>query len=68
MTTADVGVTGFNRPEALWYAVTTRLRSAPPTSASGTMIGMATVAKPDDEGIRKDNGRKSTYMTTAKAA
>ena len=63
MTTADVGVTRFSRPDALWYAVTTRLRSAPAKSASGAMIGMATVARPDDDGIRNDSGRNSRYMT-----
>ena len=34
------------------------------------MIGIATVARPDDDGIRNDSGRNSTYirMTNADAA
>ena len=31
------------------------------------MIGMATVASPDEEGIRNDRGRKRPYMTMEKA-
>jgi hypothetical protein len=30
------------------------------------MIGIATVARPDDEGIRNDSGRKSRNMTITK--
>ena len=32
------------------------------------MIGIATVARPDDDGIRNDSGRKSTNITIANAA
>ena len=32
------------------------------------MIGIATVARPDDDGIRNDSGRNSRYITTAKPA
>ena len=32
------------------------------------MIGMATVARPDDDGIRNDSGRNSTYITMTNAA
>src|SRR5215471_17958686 len=32
------------------------------------MIGIDTVASPDDDGIRNDSGRNSVYMTTANAA
>ena len=31
------------------------------------MIGIATVARPDDEGIRNDSGRNSTYIRLMKA-
>ena len=31
------------------------------------MIGMASVASPDDDGIRNDSGRNSRNITTAKA-
>src|SRR4051794_31948712 len=68
ITTADVGVTRFSRPDALWYAVTTRLRLAPAKSARGAMIGMATVARPDDDGIRNDSGRNIRYITMANVA
>ena len=30
------------------------------------MIGIATVARPDEDGMRKDSGRNSAYITTAK--
>ena len=68
ITTAEVGVTRLSRPEALWKAVTTRLGLTPAKSARGAMIGIATVANPDDEGMRNDSGRNSRYITTAKAA
>src|SRR3954452_8998167 len=68
MTTADVGVTRFNRPDALGWAVPTRLRLAPAKSASGAMIGIATVASPDDEGIKNDSGRNKRYITMANPA
>ena len=32
------------------------------------MIGIATVARPDDDGIRNDSGRNSRYITIANAA
>ena len=31
------------------------------------MIGIATVARPDDDGIRNDSGRNSRYITMTKA-
>ena len=31
------------------------------------MIGIATVARPDDDGMRNDSGRNSRYITTANA-
>ncbi len=59
MTTADVGVMRLISPLPVWYAVTTRNSGTPAKPASGAMIGMATVARPDDEGMRNDSGRKS---------
>jgi hypothetical protein len=56
-TAAEVGATKFRNPDALWYAVTTRLRSPPAKWARGDMMGIATVASPDDDGIRNDTGR-----------
>ena len=53
----------FISPFALWYAVTTRRSGTSTNPASGAMIGIATVASPDDDGIRNDSGRNSTYMT-----
>ena len=50
----------FIRPEALWYAVTTSSSGTSTKPASGAMIGIATVASPDDDGIRNDSGRKSS--------
>ena len=50
----------FMRPEALWYAVTTSCSGTSTKLASGAMIGIATVASPDDDGIRNDSGRKSS--------
>src|SRR3954468_7793697 len=68
MTTADVGVTRFNRPLADWYAVTTRYEGTSAKLASGAMIGIATVASPDDDGMRNDSGRNRKYMIVTKAA
>src|SRR3954462_8513559 len=61
MTTAEVGMNRFMIPLALWYAVTTSSAGTFANEASGAMIGIATVARPDDDGIRNDRGRKSTY-------
>ena len=36
--------------------------------AKGAMIGIATVARPDDDGIRNDSGKNSPYITIANAA
>src|SRR5262245_55122040 len=44
ITTAEVGMNRFISPDALWYAVTTRLAGTSTKLASGAMIGMATVA------------------------
>src|SRR6185295_20159882 len=68
MTTADVGVTRFTRPLAAWYAVTTSSDGTFAKLASGAMIGMATVARPEDDGIRKERGRNRTYMRFTNAA
>lgn len=68
ITTAEVGMNRFISPEALWKAVTAMSAGTPTKPASGAMIGMATVAKPDDEGMRNDSGRNSRYITTANAA
>ena len=54
MTTAEVGMNRFISPEALWYAVTTSDSGTSTKPASGAMIGMATVASPDDDGIRNE--------------
>src|SRR4026208_2325632 len=62
MTTAEVGVMRLRRPLADWYAVTTSCAGTSAKLASGAMIGIATVARPDEEGMRKDNGRNSTYI------
>ena len=56
-TTANVGVNRLSNPEADCYAVTTKLDGTPAKLASGAMIGIVTVANPDDDGIRNDNGR-----------
>src|SRR6187401_1599716 len=66
MTTAEVGVTRFTRPFALWYAVTTSWAGTSAKLASGAMIGIATVARPDDDGMRNDSGRNRTYMRLMK--
>ena len=67
MTTADVGVTRFTSPLAVWYAVTTSCGGTSAKLASGAMIGIATVARPDDDGIRNDSGRNSPYIRVMNA-
>ena len=58
----------FMIPEALWNAVTTSSGGTSAKPASGLMIGIATVARPDEEGIRNDSGRNSRNITMAKPA
>ena len=58
----------FMIPEALWYAVTTRSDGTPANDANGLMIGIATVARPEEEGIRNDSGRNSANITIANPA
>ena len=60
ITTAEVGMKRFMIPEALWNAVTTSSAGTSAKSASGLMIGIATVARPDEDGIRNDSGRNSS--------
>ena len=57
----------FIRPDALWNAVTIRFASTLTKAASGAMIGIDTVARPDEDGIRNDSGRKSRNTTITKA-
>src|SRR6476659_9111809 len=66
-TTANVGVTRLIRPLADWYAVTTSARGTPAKSASGAMIGMLTVARPEDDGMRNDRGRYIAATVLMKA-
>ncbi len=51
----------------VWYAVTTSSGGTFAKLASGAMIGMATVASPDDDGIRNDSGRNSPNIRLMKA-
>ena len=55
-------MTRLSSPLADWYAVTTSWAGTSAKLASGAMIGIATVARPDDDGIRNESGRKRRYM------
>ena len=57
----------FMMPEALWNAVTTSSAGTSAKLASGLMIGIATVARPDEDGIRNDSGRNSRNITIGEA-
>ena len=61
ITTADVGMNKFINPEALWYAVTTRLAGTSTNPAKGAMIGIATVANPDVEGIKNEREKQQVH-------
>ena len=52
-----VGVIRFINPAEVEKAVTTRSRLTPTKSASGAMMGMDRVARPEVEGTRKAMGR-----------
>src|SRR3569833_3046455 len=62
ITTADVGTTRLMTPQAVWYEVTTSAADTPRKPASGTMIGIASVASPAVDGITNGSGRKSRNM------
>src|SRR4051812_18812273 len=62
MTTAEGGLTRLTSPLADWYAVTIAAGATFAKLASGAMIGIATVARPDDDGMRNDSGRNRTYI------
>ena len=47
--------------------MTTSSAGTPAKSASGLMIGIATVARPDEDGIRNDSGRNSANITIDEA-
>src|SRR5437660_8028062 len=66
MITAEVGVTRFTKPDADWYAVTTRARDTPAKSASGARIGITSAACPDDEGTRNAIGMLTMNARIAK--
>src|SRR5512142_2388159 len=68
MITAEVGVTMLTRPEADWYAVTTRARDTFAKSASGARIGITSAACPDDDGTRKAIGMLTMNASTANPA
>src|SRR5213592_4320575 len=67
MITADVGVTRFTSPEALWKAVTTVDRDTFAKSASGARIGITSAAWPDDDGTRTAIGMLTMKARTANA-
>src|SRR5215469_3127155 len=67
MTTAEVGVNRFIQPDADWKAVTTIDRLTPAKSPSGAMIGIASVACPEEDGTRNASGMLTRYITTANA-
>ena len=56
MTTAEVGVAEVHQAVGALVVVTTRYDGTSAKLASGAMIGMATVARPDDEGMRNEMG------------
>ena len=56
ITTPEVGVIRFTQPDALWYAVTTKLGSTPANLPIGPMIPIVAAARPDVDGIKKDIG------------
>src|SRR5829696_7206356 len=66
ITTADVGVTIATRPLPNWKALTTSSPAMPANPASGTMIGMVTVARPELEGIKKESGMKRMNRMSTK--
>src|SRR5256885_13360784 len=66
MITAEVGVTRLTKPDADWYAVTTRARETPAKSASGARIGITSAACPDDDGTRKAMGMLTKNASSAK--
>src|SRR6516165_5723648 len=67
ITIADVGVNRFIHPDADWYAVTTIARLTPAKSPSGAMIGIASVACPEEDGTKNASGMFTRYITTANA-
>ena len=56
ISTPLVGVIRFTRPLADWNAVTAMSRPTPTKSESGAIIGMESVARPLDDGTKKDSG------------
>ena len=68
MTTADVGVISATSPLPNWKALTTSSPATPANRAGGTMIGMATVANPELEGIKNESGMKSRKRMSTKRA
>src|SRR4051794_27856961 len=66
MITAEVGVTMFTSPDAVWYAVTTSERETSAKSASGARIGITSAACPDDDGTRNAIGMLTRKARIAK--
>src|SRR4051812_50157805 len=68
ITTTEVGATRFRTPDALWNAVTTRLRRASANEASGVITGREAWASPDDDGMSSASGRGGREKRTPEGA
>ena len=56
----------FTRPEADWNAVTTRSPPTPANLPRGATMGMDSVARPDEDGIRMVRGRYRANTSSVK--
>src|SRR5690606_22610371 len=65
-TTTFVGAISMVRPWPIWKAVITSERLTPAKSPSGASSGIASVACPDEDGIRIASGMLTIITSTAK--